>query len=68
VYVSPGYVAERMTVYIATGLTRGEPRPMEDERIECHWFAPSEIDLMIRSGRLIDAKTIAAFLAWQRYR
>ncbi len=67
VYVSPGYVAEKMTVYIATGLTKGEPRPMEDERIECRWFTPSEIDRMIRSGRLIDAKTIAAFLAWQRY-
>ena len=67
VYVSPGYVSEKMTVYIATGLTKGEPRPMEDERIECRWFAPSEIDRMIRSGRLIDAKTIAAFLAWQRY-
>ena len=25
VYVSPGYVAEKMTVYVATGLIKGEP-------------------------------------------
>jgi ADP-ribose pyrophosphatase len=67
-FVSPGYVAERMTIFVATDLVEGEASPMEDERIECRWFAPSEVDSMIRSGRIADAKTIVGFLAWQRNR
>src|SRR5581483_9776788 len=31
---SPGFVAERMTIFLATGLTAGEATPMDDERIE----------------------------------
>src|SRR6201996_574638 len=29
---SPGYVEEKMTIYLATDLTQGEAQPMEDER------------------------------------
>jgi ADP-ribose pyrophosphatase len=65
-YISPGYVSEKMTILAATGLTKGESRPMGDERIECRWFTPVQIDTMIRSGSLIDAKTILGFLMWQR--
>jgi ADP-ribose pyrophosphatase len=64
-YPSPGYVAEKMTVYLATGLIKGAPKPMEDERITCRWFTPHEIHRMIRTGRLADAKTIAAFFVWR---
>ena len=67
-FVSPGYVAEKMTVFVASDLVEGEASPMEDERIECRWFTPSEVDSMIRSGRIADAKTIVGFLAWQRNR
>jgi len=66
-YASPGFVAERMNVYLATGLTKGKPKPMDDERIRCRWFSVSELDRMIRSGRICDGKTIAGFLTWQRY-
>jgi ADP-ribose pyrophosphatase len=64
-YASPGYIAEKMNVYLATDLIAGRPRPMEDERIQTRWFTPAELRRMIRSGRLIDGKTIAAFLTWQ---
>ena len=33
-YASPGYVAEKMTIFLATDLIAGEAQPMEDERIE----------------------------------
>jgi ADP-ribose pyrophosphatase len=66
-FASPGYVAEKMTIYVATELTAGEATPMEDERIECRWFTPKEIDEMIRAGKIIDGKTMAGYLAWQRY-
>jgi ADP-ribose pyrophosphatase len=65
-YPSPGYVSEKMTIFVATDLTKGEPRPMEDERIRCRWFTPSDLNRMIGAGRLQDGKTIAAFLTWQQ--
>jgi ADP-ribose pyrophosphatase len=66
-YASPGYVAEKMTIYIATGLTAGQATPMEDERIDCHWFTTTEINARIQQGRIIDGKTMIGFLAWRKY-
>src|ERR1700679_3431752 len=31
-YPSPGFVQEKMTIFLATGLTQGEAQPMDDER------------------------------------
>lgn len=67
-YPSPGYVAEKMTIFLATGLTAGEPHPMDDERIECRWFKRKELDHMIRDGQIEDGKTIIGFLTWMRYK
>jgi ADP-ribose diphosphatase len=66
-YASPGFLAEKMTIYLATGLTEGEKKPMEDERIETRWFTPKEIDKAIESGKILDAKTQIGFLKWKRY-
>jgi ADP-ribose pyrophosphatase len=66
-YASPGYVSEKMTVFLATGLAEGSAQPMEDEQIRCRWFTSRELDALIRSGRIIDAKTMVGFLAWKRY-
>jgi len=64
---SPGFVGEKMSIFLATELTAGEPEPMEDERIECRWFARKELDEMIRDGKIEDGKTIIGFLTWMRY-
>ena len=64
---SPGFVGEKMTIFLATELTAGEPEPMEDERIECRWFSRKELDEMIRDGKIEDGKTIIGFLTWMRY-
>jgi ADP-ribose pyrophosphatase len=64
-YPSPGYVSERMTVFLATNLKEGESKPMEDERIEIKWFAPAELEDLIRRNRILDGKTIAGFLFWR---
>ena len=66
-YPSPGFLTEKMTIYLATGLTAGEAKPMEDERIETRWFKAKKIDEMIRSGKIMDAKTNVGFLRWKRY-
>jgi ADP-ribose pyrophosphatase len=64
-WVSPGYVGERMTIYLATGLTAGDASPMDDERIETRWFAAAEVARMIESGRIEDAKTIIGYFTWR---
>ena len=64
-YVSPGYVQERMTIYLATDLTAGEARPMDDERIETRWFSARELAAMIGTGKIEDAKTMIGFSMWK---
>jgi ADP-ribose pyrophosphatase len=66
-YPSPGFLAEKMTIFLASHLTQGTAAPMEDERIEMKWFTASQIDRLIRTGRIKDAKTQIGFLRWQRY-
>ena len=60
-WASPGYVQERMTIYRAEELTQGDATPMDDERIETRWFTRKEVDAMIRSGKIQDAKTMIGF-------
>lgn len=64
-FVSPGYVEERMTIYLATDLTAGEATPMDDERIEARWFTAKELAEMIRAGKIEDAKTMVGFFTWK---
>lgn len=66
-YASPGFLQEKMTIYLATGLTEGEKKPMEDERIETRWFTWRELDKLIKAGKILDGKTQIAFLKWKRY-
>jgi ADP-ribose pyrophosphatase len=67
-FASPGYVAERMTLFVARDLTAGDAEPMEDERIQIGWFKLKEADEMIREGRIQDAKTIIGVSLWRRVR
>jgi ADP-ribose pyrophosphatase len=66
-YPSPGFLAEKMTIYLAREITMGQAEPMEDERIQTRWFTAREIDDLIRSRKILDAKTMIGFLRWQRY-
>ncbi|MGO4885507.1 MAG: NUDIX hydrolase [Bryobacteraceae bacterium] len=65
---SPGFVDEKMTIFLATDLTAGDAQPMEDERIECRWFTRKELDDLIRAGKIEDGKTMIGFLTWLRYK
>jgi ADP-ribose pyrophosphatase len=64
-WASPGFVAERMTIFLAEDLTPGEATPMEDERIETRWFKRKELAKMIAGGKIEDAKTMVGFLTWR---
>ncbi|HEY3836183.1 MAG TPA: NUDIX hydrolase [Bryobacteraceae bacterium] len=61
-YPSPGYVEERMTIFVATDLTQGEAHNMDDEQIDTRWFTREEMADGIRNGEIMDAKTIIGFL------
>jgi ADP-ribose pyrophosphatase len=63
---SPGYVGEKMTIFLATDLAEGEATPMDDERIETRWFTRREMDAMIEDGKIRDGKTIIGYLLWRR--
>jgi ADP-ribose pyrophosphatase len=65
-FPSPGYVEEKMTIFLATELTAGESQPMEDERIETRWFTKKELRDMIASNKILDGKTMIGFLYWTR--
>jgi ADP-ribose pyrophosphatase len=65
-YPSPGFLAEKMTIFLATGLTAGVSTPMEDERIETRWFSPRELKFWLDSGKIVDAKTMIGFCRYKR--
>lgn len=67
-FPSPGYVDEKMTIFLATELTEGEPHPMEDERIETRWFTKKELKEMISANKIVDGKTMIGFLHWATFR
>jgi len=61
-YASPGFMAETMAVYLATGLRLGEAEPEEDEVIEIRMVPlPVAVDMVLR-GTIRDGKTIASVL------
>ncbi len=63
---SPGYMEEKMTIYLAKDLEAGEAQPMDDERIEKKWFTKKEVVEMLRSNKIVDAKTMIGYLYWAK--
>ncbi len=61
-YVSPGFLDETMTIYLAQDLQPGEAQPEPDEKIAIKFFALPEAIQMVMSGRIRDAKTISGIL------
>ncbi len=64
-FPSPGFLAEKMTIYLAQDLVEGEATPMEDERIEKDWFTAKQMEEMLRTGKILDAKTNIGYLHWK---
>jgi ADP-ribose pyrophosphatase len=64
-YPSPGFVSEKMTIFLATDLTAGTAQPMDDERITCRWFPAKQVEHMIRHNKIQDGKTIIGYFVWK---
>jgi ADP-ribose pyrophosphatase len=67
-YASPGFLGEWMQVFLAEGLTPGDAQPEDDEQIELFAVPLSELLREIEAGRILDGKTIAATLLYDRVR
>jgi len=61
-YASPGFVAETMSVYIATGLRAGPAHPEPDEVIHKSLVPLTKAVRMVLSGTIRDAKTMSSVL------
>jgi len=62
VFPTPGFLEERMYIVLAEGLTPGEARPEEDEKIEVRAYRVKELAEMMKKGQLKDAKSVAGIL------
>lgn len=67
-YLSPGVVDERMTLFVAEGLTPGPAARESGEEIENLVVPWNEAIGLIFAGEITDAKTIAALLMYDRMR
>ncbi len=61
-YASPGFVAETMAVYLATGLRAGKAQPEDDEIIYKKFVSLPAAVKMATGGTIRDAKTISSIL------
>jgi ADP-ribose pyrophosphatase len=67
VFPTPGFVAENMVIFLAQGLTKGEAEPEADEKITQKIVTLKEAETWIRTGKIRDAKTVAAVLFYSRF-
>lgn len=61
-FASPGFVAEPMSVFLATDVVAGTAQPEDDEVIFKRFFPLSTAIRMVMKGRIRDAKTICSVL------
>ena len=60
-YPTPGVSGEKMHVFLASALTPAVAQKDEDEDFELGVFSLSQIGAMIRSGRIVDGKTLIGY-------
>lgn len=62
IFTTPGFTDERIHLFVATGISTGEPRPMSDEFLEVEARPLSKVLEMIRDREMVDGKSIVALL------
>lgn len=60
------YCTEKVAMFLAEGLQKGEPKPDPDEFVEVEVYPLDEIFTMIDNGTITDMKTIAGVLYYAR--
>jgi ADP-ribose pyrophosphatase len=65
-FTTPGFCRERMHLFVAEGLDRGEANPAEDEDVELVRWRVEELEQHL--AEIEDAKTLAGLLLYVRER
>jgi ADP-ribose pyrophosphatase len=66
-FTAPGFCTERLSLFLATGLSVASVERPEDEDLELSWMALPDALAAIDSGEIADAKSIAG-LYWLAHR
>ncbi len=61
-YVSPGFLSEKMFVFLATNLTETAQNLEDDELLEIGKFTFEQVFQMIRSNEIEDSKTMVGLI------
>lgn len=64
---SPGFLTERIGLYLAMGLTQGDTSPDEDEFLQIVKMPLAEAILRVMTGEITDAKTITGLMMANYY-
>ena len=64
IYTSVGFCDEKIDIYLANNLTKGDTSFDMDEIIELEYYTLDEVKSMIKDGIITDAKTISAIIMY----
>ena len=64
---SPGFCDERLHIFLATELNKGQPCHEAHEFIEIHWLPLNEVKELVHCGAMEDAKSIVTLYQLQEY-
>ncbi|NBI27646.1 NUDIX hydrolase [Chengkuizengella marina] len=67
-FTSPGFADEKIVLFFAEDLIRGEMELDEDEFLSCESITLEQALEYIKEEKISDAKTITAVYAWQIYK
>lgn len=57
-----GLLSQGLDVFVATGLTAGQPElELEEQDLRSQWFPRADVDEMIRHGVITDSPSLAAY-------
>jgi ADP-ribose pyrophosphatase len=62
VWPTPGFLEERMHIFLAQELSEGQASPEDDEKIISRAYTVQELKQMMKTGKLRDGKSIAGIL------
>jgi ADP-ribose pyrophosphatase len=66
-FPSPGFLREKMVIFLAQGLEAGPANPEPDEKITSRIFLLRQVLDWIRRGKICDGKSIAGILYYARF-
>ncbi|MDO5015756.1 MAG: NUDIX hydrolase [Eubacteriales bacterium] len=67
VYPTPGYSDELIHIFLARNLHAGKQHPDDDEFLRVQKLRLTDIDSYLKSGDILDAKTVLGLTLAQRY-